>query len=114
MFELTRYSRGSASTVINGLSASSTSSEISCEGFNSLLVDLDVTSAGTVSVTLKGCPVTGGTFKSVYNPSGVLQTITATTVSLITTFTPITPYCKIAVTVTGTPTHTITVTPVNL
>lgn len=61
-----KMGKGSVTTAHNAITATATSAEINCVGFNAVLVYVTLDSAHNWTFKLQGCPTTGGTFVDWY------------------------------------------------
>lgn len=115
---LNGIAKGDVTTAIDAKAATTTSNEIDCRGFNSIIVESIVSGTGNWALDVMGCAVTGGTFGDCYSQqdAGTFTKMTVTqnadgTRNCI--FKGIPNYVKIEATRTA-GTITVKVTPINL
>lgn len=114
-----KMGKGAVTTAHAAITATATSAEIDCRGYNSVLLEITQSAAETWTFTVQGCMVSGGTFLDVYEMANTgalaLMTIVENTLSRIVVFRGIPDYIKIVATeVAGTATITVKVQPLNL
>jgi hypothetical protein len=118
--DIGKISQGSYQTPISAVSATTTSTEVDCTGFNAIAVGVELgdQSAHNWTFTLLGCGVSGGTFKPIQalkaDGTFAQQTIT-TNVNGIFIFEKIPRYVKVVATeVQDGTTCTVNVCPMNV
>jgi hypothetical protein len=120
--DIDKMSKGGITVAHDGITATATSDEIDCRGFNTISVEMACSafSSGNWVGTLHGCAISGGTFGACFTPKDdgtfVAQATPAISVNGNTTyyFKGIPNYVKIVATRTTDGTLTCTVTPMNL
>jgi hypothetical protein len=110
--------KGSVTTAHSAITATATSAEIDCSGFNSVLLELTQSAAEAWTYTVQGCMTSGGTFVDVYELANTgslaLMTVASNTLNRIVAFKGIPNYIKIVATeVAGTATISVKVQPFN-
>ncbi len=119
---VSKMSKGGITVAHNAITATATSAEIDCRGFNTISVEMACSafSSGNWAAAIHGCAITGGTFGACYSPKDdgtfVAQAIAAISTNGNTTyyFRGVPNYVKIVATRTTDGTLTCTVTPMNL
>ncbi len=120
--DVNRMGKGAVTIAHNAITATATSTEIDCRGFNTISVECAVSAitSGNWVAELLGCAVTGGTFGNCYTPKDdgtfAQQKTPTLNANGNTTyyFRGIPNYIKIKATRTTDGTLTCTVTPMNL
>ena len=120
--DVAKMSKGGVTTAHSAITATATSSEIDCRGFNAISVEMAASalSAGNWVASILGCAVSGGTFGACYTPRDdgtfVAQATPAISANGNTTyyFKGIPNYVKILATRTTDGTLTVKCTPMNL
>lgn len=120
-----KMSKGAVTTAVDAKSATTTSTEIDCRGYNSLLVECAVSAitAGNWVVEVQGCTVSGGTVGLYTNladaaPAGIVNVFKSAAMNAngnyILIFKGILDYNKVVATRTTDGTITVKVQPINL
>jgi hypothetical protein len=117
--DVSKMSKGGVTVAHNAITATATSAEIPCAGFNAIMLEITQSAAEAWTYTVQGCMVTGGTFVDIYEMANTgalaLMTVVENTLSRILVFKGIPDYIKIVATeVAGTATVTVKVQPLNL
>jgi len=58
--------KGSVVTAHNGITATATSDEVDCRGYNAVLVEVSISAAKNWTFKVQGCMASGGTFVDMY------------------------------------------------
>lgn len=120
--DVSKMSKGGITVAHSAITATTTSAEIDCRGFNAISVEMACSAFtdGNWVAAIHGCAVSGGTFGACYSPKDdgtfVAQATPAISANGNTTyyFRGIPNYVKIVATRTTDGTLTCTVTPLNL
>lgn len=74
---VSKMSKGGITVAHNAITATATSAEIDCRGFNAGEINIEIISgSGTWQIDLLGCPVSGGTFVPLYDAYNALISFT--------------------------------------
>jgi len=110
--------KGTVTTAANAISSGTTSSEISCVGYNSILLQVILSTTGQWDVTITGSMTSGGTFTAwnvVDNGTLVAMSTLNLTASAGYTFTGVPDYIKVVTNEdSGSATCTVYVQPFNV
>lgn len=115
--DINKMSKGAVTTAHSAITATATSTEIDCTGYNTISVECTISGMGTGStwqIDVIGCAVSGGTFLVVYDDAHTLMQVSEMGTSQTHTFRGVPNYTEITATLSGTGTITIKVTPFNL
>lgn len=112
--DVSKMTKAGITVAHSAIEATATSSEIDCDGFNSVLLHVVITGTGTWKIDVQCSPVSAGTFINAYD--GTTQLTTGNlTASACMLFRGIMDYVKIVATeVADGATCTVTVQPLNL
>ena len=120
---LVTWTAGATTTALSSVSATTTSAEIDCRGYNSLRIESEVTatSSGTFAQTITGSEISGGTFGQIFQnvtntqTAVVLPSLAAVKKEIYTIQSVIPSFVKITETLSGgTGTITVKITPFNI
>lgn len=115
MMEIDQIMKGNVATVHNGISATATSGQIDCRGFDAVLVSILISGEGTWKIDLQGRLNSADTFIDVYDNNDAQLTTGNLTASKMKLFIAIPDTIRIVATlVSGTATCTVKVQPVNV
>lgn len=116
--DVAKMSKGSRTVAHNAITATATSNEVDCRGFNSVLLDVDLSAANNWTFKIQGCTVSGGTFKDCYEQAntGTMTLMSyQTNASKIFVFKGVPDYIKVVATEDADgATCTVAVQPLNL
>lgn len=108
-----KMAKGPSITILNAVTATTTSAEIDCRGYNSILVKVEQ-SGGTWDISLQGAMVSGATFVDLYNGSTQMKA-TGLTASRMILWTGVPDFVKVVATLTGgSGSVTVKVQPLNM
>lgn len=116
--DVSKMSKGTVTTAHSAITATATSVEIDCRGFNAISVECAVSAitSGNWAIEVTGCAITGGTFGSIWDQNSrkcITENLNANgNYNLV--YTGIPNYVKIVATRTTDGTLTAKVTPMNL
>ena len=77
--DVNKMSSGGIVTALSAITATTTSAEIDCRGFNSVRIEAEVTAINghTCALTITGSEVSGGTFGQIFKDIAGTQTVVA-------------------------------------
>lgn len=112
--QITRMGKGAVTTAhAAGTADTATSSAITCEGYNAVIVKVDVAGSGAWTIKLQGMLESTGTYADLYDNSGTLMSTGSISASRGQLFVGIPDYIKVVATEdSGTATVTVKVQPI--
>lgn len=108
-----KMSKGGATTAHNNISATATSIELNCTGFNSVIIHVSGIT-GTWDVSVQNATVSGGVFVDAYDDRGTQMKATGVTAPRSVMFRGVLDYVKIVATNVAAGNVTVKVVPLNV